>query len=89
MALDDPNTASRTAAIQHDRFQGMRITIYLFRSLFHLWEGLFQFDPKDHYPPDVYRKPDPFWPKNFKIDVVKMFRDKIVSKVKSIFNDDE
>jgi ribonuclease Z len=48
-----------------------------------------EFDPKDYYPPDVYRKPDPVWPKNFKIDVVKMLRDKIVSKVKSIFGDDE
>jgi len=48
-----------------------------------------EFDPKDYYPPDVYRKPDPFWPKNFGIDVVKVLLDKIVSKVKSIFSDDE
>jgi ribonuclease Z len=38
---------------------------------------------------DVYRKPDPVWPKNFKTAVVKMLRDKIVSKIKSIFGDDE
>ena len=41
------------------------------------------------HPPDVYRKPDPIWPKNHKIDIKKMVKDKIVSKLKSIFGDEE
>ena len=48
-----------------------------------------EYDPKDYYPPDVYRKPDPIWPKNYKIDIKKMVKDKIVSKLKSIFGDEE
>jgi ribonuclease BN (tRNA processing enzyme) len=48
-----------------------------------------EFDPKDYYPPDVYRKPEPVWPQNFKIDVTKMLRDKVVSKIKSVFGADE
>ena len=48
-----------------------------------------EFDPKDYYPPDVYRKPDPVWPQNFKIDVVKMLRDKVVSKIQSVFGANE
>lgn len=47
-----------------------------------------EFDPKDYYPPDVYRKPNPIWPKDFKINVAKMLRDKIVSKVKAVFGVD-
>jgi ribonuclease Z len=42
-------------------------------------------DPKLYYPPDLYRKPDGFFPKNFKIDLKQMLRDKVMSKVKSIF----
>ena len=42
-----------------------------------------EFDPKDYYPPDVYRKPEPNWPKDFKIDIKKMLKEKIMSKVKS------
>ncbi len=44
-----------------------------------------EFDAKDWYPPDVYRKPDPIWPQNFKIDISKMVREKIISKVKEVF----
>jgi ribonuclease Z len=48
-----------------------------------------EYDARDYYPPDVYRKPDPNWPKNFKIDVGKMLREKVVSKIKSIFGDED
>ena len=48
-----------------------------------------EFDPKDYYPPDVYRKPNPIWPKDFKIDIKQMLRDKIVSKIKGIFGGDD
>jgi hypothetical protein len=48
-----------------------------------------EFDPKAYYPPDVYRKPNPIWPKDFKIDIKKMLRNKIVSKIRSVFGDDE
>jgi hypothetical protein len=42
-------------------------------------------DPKLYYPPDLYRKPDGFFPKNFKIDLKQMLRDKVMSKVRSVF----
>ena len=42
-------------------------------------------DPKLYYPPDLYRKPNGFFPKNFKIDLKQMLRDKIMSKVKAVF----
>jgi ribonuclease Z len=48
-----------------------------------------EYDPKDYYPPDVYRKPDPIWPKNFKIDIKKMLGEKIVQKLRSILGADE
>lgn len=48
-----------------------------------------EYDAKLYYPPDVYRKPDPIWPKDFKIDVGKMVREKLVQKVKSIFGGDD
>ena len=48
-----------------------------------------EIDPKNYYPPDVYRKPDPIWPKNFKIDLKKMLGEKIVQKIKSVFGADE
>ena len=48
-----------------------------------------EFDAKLYYPPDVYRKPDGFFPKNFKIDIKKMVRDKIVQRIKSVFGADE
>ena len=48
-----------------------------------------EFDPKDYYPPEVYRKPNPIWPKDFKIDIKQILRDKIVSKVKGMFGGDE
>jgi hypothetical protein len=41
------------------------------------------------YPPDVYRKPNPVFPKGFKIDLKKMLRDKVVSRIRSVFGDDE
>ncbi|MGH7155595.1 MAG: hypothetical protein ACREF3_16830, partial [Acetobacteraceae bacterium] len=47
-----------------------------------------EYDAKLYYPPDVYRKPDGFFPKNFKIDLKQMLRDKIVSKVRAVFGAD-
>ena len=48
-----------------------------------------EFDPKAYYPPDVYRKPNPIWPKDFKIDIKQMLHEKIIAKVKTIFGYDE
>ena len=48
-----------------------------------------EIDPKLYYPPDVYRKPEPSWPRDFKIDLKKMVRERIVSRIKSLFADDE
>jgi ribonuclease Z len=42
-------------------------------------------DPHLCYPPDVYRKPDPVFPEDFKIDLKQMIEDKVVSKIKSLF----
>ena len=47
-----------------------------------------EIDATKYYPPQVYRKPDPIWPKDFKIDIKKMVRGKIVTKIKSIFSDE-
>ena len=47
-----------------------------------------EYDAHLYYPPDVYHKPNPNWPKDFKIDIKKMLKDKIVSKLKSIFSDE-
>ncbi|MGH8614194.1 MAG: guanitoxin biosynthesis MBL fold metallo-hydrolase GntH, partial [Gammaproteobacteria bacterium] len=40
-----------------------------------------EYDPKLYYPADVYRKPDPFFPTGFKIDIKKMVMEKIGKKV--------
>ena len=48
-----------------------------------------EYDAKLWYPPDVYRKPDPVWPKDFKIDVGQKIREKVVSKIRGIFDPDE
>jgi len=48
-----------------------------------------EYDAKLWYPPDVYRKPDPVWPKDFKIDVGQKVREKVVSKIKGIFEPDD
>ncbi|MGH8069312.1 MAG: hypothetical protein ACRERE_29575, partial [Candidatus Entotheonellia bacterium] len=48
-----------------------------------------EYDAKLYYPADVYRKPDPVWPKDFKIDLKKMLKDKVVSKLKAIFSDED
>ena len=48
-----------------------------------------EFDSKLYYPADVYRKPEPVWPKDFKIDLKKMLKDKMVSKFKAIFSDED
>ena len=48
-----------------------------------------EYDAKLYYPPDVYRKPNPVWPQNFKIDVAKALKDKVMSKIKSIFSDED
>jgi hypothetical protein len=42
-----------------------------------------EFDPHLYYPPDVYRTPDPNWPRDFKIDLVKMIGTRIQSKVEA------
>lgn len=47
-----------------------------------------EYDAKLWYPPDVYRKPDPNWPKGFKIDVGQKIREKVVSKIKGLFDPD-
>ena len=36
-----------------------------------------EIDPKDYYPPDVYRTPNPIFPKGFKIDIKKMVLEKV------------
>ena len=48
-----------------------------------------EYDPKLYYPPDVYRTPNPVFPKGFKIDIKKMVGDKIVTKIKSLFGGDK
>ena len=48
-----------------------------------------EYDAHLYYPPDVYRKPDPVWPKDFKIDLKKMIKEKVVSKVKAWFGGEE
>ena len=47
-----------------------------------------EIDAKKYYPPDVYRKPNPIFPKGFKLDIRKMVREQIISKVKSFFGAD-
>ena len=49
----------------------------------------FEIDPKLYYPADVYRKPNPVFPKGFKIDIKKMILDKVVQRIKSVFGADE
>ena len=48
-----------------------------------------EYDAKLYYPADVYRTPNPVFPKGFKIDLKKMVRDKIVQRIKSVFGADE
>ena len=48
-----------------------------------------EYDAKLYYPPDVYRKPNPVFPKGFKIDIKKMVGQKIVQKIKAVFGADE
>ncbi|MGH8678406.1 MAG: hypothetical protein ACREUQ_08670, partial [Burkholderiales bacterium] len=48
-----------------------------------------EYDPKLYYPADVYRKPNPVFPKGFKLDIKKMIREKVVSKIRSVFGADE
>jgi hypothetical protein len=48
-----------------------------------------EYDAKLYYPPDVYRKPNPVFPKGFKIDLKKMLRERIMTRVKTIFGYDE
>ena len=47
-----------------------------------------EIDAKKYYPPDVYRKPNPNWPKDFKIDIKKMVTEKIVQRIKAVFGGD-
>jgi ribonuclease Z len=46
-----------------------------------------EYDPHLYYPPDVYRKPDPVFPKNFKIDIKQMMAEKIEAKVQAKLDD--
>ena len=48
-----------------------------------------EIDAKLYYPPDVYRKPNPIFPKGFKIDLRKMIREKLINKVKSVFTGED
>ena len=42
-----------------------------------------EYNAKLYYPADVYRKPDPYFPKNFKIDVMEMVEKKLGEKVEA------
>ena len=44
-----------------------------------------EIDPKLYYPPDVYRTPNPIFPKGFKIDIKKMISDRVVQRIKAVF----
>ena len=44
-----------------------------------------EYDPKLYYPADVYRKPNPVFPKGFKIDIKKMIVERVVSRVRAVF----
>jgi len=48
-----------------------------------------EIDPRKYYPSDVYRTPNPNWPKDFKIDIKKMVAEKVVQRIKSVFGGDE
>jgi len=48
-----------------------------------------EIDPKNYYPPDVFRMPNPNWPKDFKIDIKKMLTEKVVQRIKSVFSGNE
>lgn len=48
-----------------------------------------EYDAKLYYPPDVYRKPNPVFPKGFKIEIRKMIRDRVIQKIKAVFGADE
>ena len=42
-----------------------------------------EYDPRLYYPPDVYRQPEPSFPKDFKIDIRKMIGEKIEAAVQA------
>jgi ribonuclease Z len=42
-----------------------------------------EYDPHLYYPPDVYRKPDPAFPKNFRIDIRQMVLEKLEAKAEA------
>ncbi|MEO8614863.1 MAG: guanitoxin biosynthesis MBL fold metallo-hydrolase GntH [Luteolibacter sp.] len=46
-----------------------------------------EIDPKKYYPVDVYRTPNPIFPKGFKIDIKQMMGDKIEAAVKDKVED--
>jgi ribonuclease BN (tRNA processing enzyme) len=46
-----------------------------------------EYDAKLYYPPDVYRKPDGFFPKDFKINIMQMLAGKIGAKVDTKIGD--
>ena len=48
-----------------------------------------EYDAKLYYPPDVYRKPNPVFPKGFKLDIKKMVGQQIVKRIKAVFGADE
>lgn len=47
-----------------------------------------EYDARLYDPPDVYRKLKSVWPQSFKIDLKKMLREKVMSKIKSFFGYD-
>lgn len=48
-----------------------------------------EIDPKKYYPADVYRVPNPNWPRDFKIDIKKMVGERVVQRIKSVFGVDD
>jgi hypothetical protein len=46
-----------------------------------------EYDAKLYYPPDVYRKPDGFFPRDFKINIMQMLAGKIGAKVDAKIED--
>lgn len=48
-----------------------------------------EYDARLYYPPDVYRKPNPVFPKGFSIDIKKMLGQGIIKKIKSFFGVEE
>jgi ribonuclease Z len=48
-----------------------------------------KFNPRLRCPTAVYRKPSQVFPKNFRVDLKKMDKDRLVQNVKNVLGDDE